>query len=59
MLWFDQGMFWQDIRCTDGIADCLERYLLVWCDSDWIGKVPEVWCGLDGISFAEGHARIK
>jgi hypothetical protein len=29
MLWFEQGMFWQDTRCTDGIVDCLERYLLV------------------------------
>jgi hypothetical protein len=25
-------------------------------DSCWIGKVSEVWCGLDGISFAESHA---
>jgi hypothetical protein len=24
-------MFWQDTRCTDGIVDGLERYLLVWC----------------------------
>jgi hypothetical protein len=22
-------MFWHDTRCTDGIVDCLERYLLV------------------------------
>jgi hypothetical protein len=31
MLWFEQEMFWQDTRCTDGIVDGLERYLLVWC----------------------------
>jgi hypothetical protein len=30
----------------------------VW-DSGWIEKVPEVWCGLEVISFAESHARIS
>jgi hypothetical protein len=29
MSWFEQRMFWHDTRCTDGIVDCLERYLLV------------------------------
>jgi hypothetical protein len=27
-------------------------------ESGQIAKVPEVWCGLEGISFAESHARI-
>jgi hypothetical protein len=25
-------------------------------ESGWIGKVPVVWCGLEGISFAESNA---
>jgi hypothetical protein len=25
-------------------------------DSGWIGMVPVVWCGLEGISFAESNA---
>jgi hypothetical protein len=28
MLRFEEGMFWQDTRRTDGIVDCLERYLV-------------------------------
>jgi hypothetical protein len=28
-------------------------------ESGWIGKVPEVWCGLEGISFAESNAGIS
>jgi hypothetical protein len=28
-------------------------------DSGWIGKVPVVWCGLEGISCAKSHARIS
>jgi hypothetical protein len=27
MTWFEKGMFWNDTRCTDGIVDCMERYL--------------------------------
>jgi hypothetical protein len=34
MLCFEQGMFWQDTQCTE------------W-DSSQIGKVAEVWCGLE------------
>jgi hypothetical protein len=29
MPWFEEGMFWKDTRCMDGIVDCLKRYLLV------------------------------
>jgi hypothetical protein len=29
MPWFEQGIFWHDTRCMDGIVDYLERYLLV------------------------------
>jgi hypothetical protein len=28
MSWFEQEMFWQDIQCTDGIVDYLERCLM-------------------------------
>jgi hypothetical protein len=28
MPWFEEGMFWKDTRCTDGIVDYLERYLV-------------------------------
>jgi hypothetical protein len=24
-------------------------------ESGWIGKVPMVWCGLEGVSFAESY----
>jgi hypothetical protein len=30
----------------------------VW-DSRWIGKVPEVWYGLEGVSFVESYHRIS
>jgi hypothetical protein len=32
MSWFEQGIFWQDTQCADGIVDGLERYLLVRCE---------------------------
>jgi hypothetical protein len=28
-------------------------------ESGWIGKVPMVWSGLEGISFAESNAQIN
>jgi hypothetical protein len=28
-------------------------------ESGWIGKVPEAWCGLEGISFVESNAQIS
>jgi hypothetical protein len=28
-------------------------------ESGWIGKVPMVWSGLEGISFAESNAQIS
>jgi hypothetical protein len=31
---------------------------MVW-ESGWNGKGPEVWCGLEGISFMESHAQIS
>jgi hypothetical protein len=46
-------MFWHDTRGTDGIVDCLERYLLVrcgiviglerypWYDVGW--KISHLW----------------
>jgi hypothetical protein len=59
MPWFEQGMFWKDTRCTDGIVDCLERYLLVWSGIvDGLERRPRYGVGRKGISFAESHARI-
>jgi hypothetical protein len=60
MSWFEQGVFWQDTQCVNGIVDYLERYLLVWC-----GKVVGLerflryGVGWNGVSFAESRAQIS
>jgi hypothetical protein len=38
-------MFWQDIQCTNGIVDRLERYLLVW-SGKVIGLERFPWYGV-------------
>jgi hypothetical protein len=60
MPWFEQGMFWQDTRCTDEIVDCLERYLLV-RSGIVVGleRCLRYGAGWKGASFAESHARIS
>jgi hypothetical protein len=45
MSWFEQGKFWQDTRCTKGIVDCLERYLLVWSEKV-VGLERYLWYGV-------------
>jgi hypothetical protein len=60
MLWFEQGMFWKDTQCADGIVDYLERYLLVWCGNVVeLERCPRYGVGWKSISFAESHARIS
>jgi hypothetical protein len=60
MLWFEQGMFWQDTHCTDGIVDCLERYLFVRCGIVvGLETCPRYGLGWKDISFVESHARIS
>jgi hypothetical protein len=57
MPWFEQGIFWQDTRCTNGIVDYLERFLLVWCGIvDGLERCSMYAVGWKGISFAESHA---
>jgi hypothetical protein len=57
MPWFEQGIFWQDTRCTNGIVDYLERFLLVRCGIvDGLERCSMYAVGWKGISFAESHA---
>jgi hypothetical protein len=60
MPWFEQGMFLERYPVHGWDYALFGKVPLgtEW-DSRWIGKVLEVWCGLEGISFAEGHARIS
>jgi hypothetical protein len=53
MSWFEQGMFWQDTRCTNGIVDCMERYLLVLCGI----VVGLEWCPWYGVGWKVSHLR--
>jgi hypothetical protein len=53
-------MFWHDTRCTNGIMDYLERYLLVQSGIvDGLEKCQRYDVGWKGISFAESQARIS
>jgi hypothetical protein len=53
-------MFWQDTQCTDGIMDCLERYLLVQSGIVvGLERCPRYGVGWKGISIAKSHARIS
>jgi hypothetical protein len=57
MLWFEQGIFWQDTRCTDEIVDYLERYLLVRSGIvDGLERCPRYGVCWKVISFMESHA---
>jgi hypothetical protein len=60
MPWFEQGMFWHDTWCTDGIMDCLERYLLV-RSGKVVGleRCPRYGVGWKGVSFVASNARIS
>jgi hypothetical protein len=50
-MWFEQVLFWQDTRCTDGIVDCLEWYLL-----EWSGKVVGLErCLRHGVGWKVSH----
>jgi hypothetical protein len=53
-------MFWHDTHCTDGIVDCLERYLLV-RSGKVVGLERCSWYGVGwkGISFAKRNARTS
>jgi hypothetical protein len=60
MSWFEQGIFWKDARCMDGIAYCLERYLFVWSGIvDGLQRCPWYGVGWKGISFEESNAQIS
>jgi hypothetical protein len=39
MPWFEQGMFWKDTQCVNGIVECLEKYLMYSAGKwlDWKG----------------------
>jgi hypothetical protein len=55
-----KGCFWKDTRRTDGIVDCLERYLLVQSGIvDGLERCTRYGVGWKGISFVESHARIS
>jgi hypothetical protein len=53
-------MFCKDTRCTDGIVDCLERYLLVWSGIvDGLEGCLRYGVSWKGISFAKSNAQIR
>jgi hypothetical protein len=60
MPWFEQAMFFERYPMCEWDCGLFGKVPLdtVW-ESGQIGKVPEVWCGLEGISFVESHARIS
>jgi hypothetical protein len=64
-LWYEEvrcrglskGCFWKDTRYTDGIEDCLERYLLVRSGIvDGLERCLRYGVGWEGVSFAKSHA---
>jgi hypothetical protein len=60
MLWFEQGIFLDRYPVCGWDCGLFRKVPLgtMW-ESGRIGKVPEVWCGLEGISFVKNHARIS
>jgi hypothetical protein len=60
MSWFEKWMFLERYPVYRWDRELFGKVPLgtEW-DSGWIGKVPDVWCGLEGISFVESNARIS
>jgi hypothetical protein len=60
MSWFEQGIFLKRYLVYRWDCGLFEKVpLSTELDSGCIGKVPEVWCGLEAISFAKSRARIS
>jgi hypothetical protein len=54
-----KGCFWKDTRCTDGIVDSLERYLLVQSGIvDGLERCMRYCVGWNGISIAKSNSQI-
>jgi hypothetical protein len=48
MSWFDQqGMFWHDTRLRMRLWKVSKATSCTEWGSGWIGKVSEVWCGME------------
>jgi hypothetical protein len=60
MPWFEHGMFLERYPVCGWDSGLLGKVPLgtVW-ESGLIGMVPEVWCGLEGISFVGCYAQIS
>jgi hypothetical protein len=60
MSWFEQGLFLERYPAYGWVCGLFEKVPLgtEW-DSGWIGKMPEVWCGLERYLICEKSCSNK